>query len=120
LFGQGQDKQHFLIFDYCQNFEFFDANPDGIEGKMIKSLTQQVFEAKLEVAVLIQEQTDSAEQQRTLGATYLDELHQLIAGLDADRFVVKAEMRTVTEYCNKTRWDNLSQKRYVRNQYPFI
>jgi type I restriction enzyme R subunit len=109
LFGQGQDKQHFLIFDYCQNFEFFDANPDGIEGKMIKSLTQQVFEAKLEVALLIQEQADSAEQQRTLAESYLDELHQLIAGLDSDRFVVKAEMRNVDEYRIKQRWDNLSK-----------
>jgi len=28
LFGPGQDKEFFLIFDYCQNIEFFGANPD--------------------------------------------------------------------------------------------
>ncbi|MFV3255017.1 helicase-related protein, partial [Klebsiella pneumoniae] len=27
LFGIGQDKTHFLIFDYCGNFEFFRENP---------------------------------------------------------------------------------------------
>ncbi len=109
LFGLGLDKKDFAIFDYCQNFEFFDVNPDGIEGKMTKSLTQQVFEAKLEVALLIHERADSIEEQRTLAKSYLDELHQLVTGLDSDRFVVKAEMRTVTEYSNKTRWGSLSK-----------
>ena len=109
LFGMGLDKKDFTIFDYCQNFEFFDANPDGVEGKLVKSLTQQVFQAKLDVALLIHENTDNTEEQRTLAKSYLDELHQLVAGLDSDRFVVKAEMRTVTEYSNKTRWDSLSK-----------
>lgn len=31
LFGPGQDKEEFLIFDYCQNLEFFGANPDRAE-----------------------------------------------------------------------------------------
>ncbi len=26
LFGPGEDKDHFLIFDFCQNFEFFNQN----------------------------------------------------------------------------------------------
>jgi type I restriction enzyme R subunit len=109
LFGLGFDKKDFAIFDYCQNFEFFDVTPNGIAGKMIKSLTQQVVEAKLEVALLIREQADSTEQQRKLAESYLDELFQLVAALDSDRFVVKAEMRTVAEYSNKVRWDNLSK-----------
>jgi type I restriction enzyme R subunit len=109
LFGTGYDKKEFAIFDYCQNFEFFDVNPDGIEGKAIKSLTQQVFEAKLEVALLIRENADSTDEQRSLAESYLSELHQLIAGLDTDRFVVKAEMRAVVEYSDKARWINLSK-----------
>ena len=28
LFGPGEDKEYFLIFDYCQNLEFFRANPE--------------------------------------------------------------------------------------------
>lgn len=27
LFGPGQDKQFFYIFDYCQNLEYFSTNP---------------------------------------------------------------------------------------------
>lgn len=108
LFGQGDDKTHFLIFDYCQNFEFFDVNPDGIEGKLVKSLTQQVFEAKLEVALLIRADAQSAKEQDELASSHIDELHQMIAHLDRDRFVVKAKLRGVVEYRDKARWQNIS------------
>ena len=109
LFGVGQDKTHFVIFDYCQNFEFFDANPDGIEGKLVTSLTQQVFEAKLEVALLIREKPDSSDEQRALATTYINKLHELVARLDRDRFVVKAKLRSVVEFSDKARWQNLSK-----------
>ncbi|MDC9728598.1 MAG: DEAD/DEAH box helicase family protein [Methyloprofundus sp.] len=109
LFGQGQDKEDFLIFDYCQNFEFFDANPDGVEGKVVKSLTQQVFEAKLEVALLIREKTESTDEQRELAASYINELHALVSSLDKERFVVKAALREVVEFSQKSRWDSVSK-----------
>jgi len=109
LFGVGLDKEYFAIFDYCQNFEYFGVNPEGIEGKAIRGLTQQVFEAKLEIALLIREGAESSDDQRTLAETYITELHQLIASLDTDRFVVKAEMRAVVEYSDIARWANVSK-----------
>jgi len=109
LFGQGEDKTHFQIFDYCENFEFFDVNPEGIEGKQARSLTQQIFEAKLEVGVLIREQADSSEEQRALAEDYLGGLHAAVVKLDRDRFVVKAKLRVVVEYSDKARWLSLSK-----------
>jgi len=109
LFGIGQDKANFAIFDFCQNFEFFDENPDGLKTKAIKSLTQQTFEAKLEVAMLIREQAESTEQQRALAESYINELHQAVAALNQDRFVVKAKLRFVIEYSDAKRWQNLSK-----------
>jgi len=109
LFGIGQHKKYFQIFDYCENFEFFDINPDGIEAKLIKSLTQQGFEAKLEVAFLIRDKEGSSDEQRELASGYIKELNTLVAQLDRERFVVKAKLRTVVEFSNKARWDNISQ-----------
>ena len=45
LFGPGEHKKEFLIFDYCQNFEFFDEYPDGATARNVKPLMQQIFEA---------------------------------------------------------------------------
>jgi len=109
LFGQGNHKRYFLIFDFCQNFEFFDTNPEGIEGKRVRSLTQQIFEAKLEVALLVREQVDGCDEQRALAESYLDELHHTITQLDRSRFVVKQKLRAVVEFSEEARWQNITK-----------
>jgi len=109
LFGVGYDKTEFVIFDYCQNFEFFGVNPDGVKTKAIKSLTQQIFEAKLELGILIREKAESNQDERDLAEGYIADLHQTISTLDRNRFVVKAKLRYVVEYCEKSRWQNLSK-----------
>jgi type I restriction enzyme R subunit len=109
LFGEGKDKKFFQIFDFCQNFEFFGENPDGIQGRAIKSLTQQVFETKLEVALLIREEITSTDEQRELADGYIDELNLLVAGLNRERFVVKAKLRSVDEFSNKERWKSVTK-----------
>jgi type I restriction enzyme, R subunit len=109
LFAIGEDKTHFVIFDYCQNFEFFDANPDGVKGRLVKSLTQQIFEAKLEVAMLIRDNSESTDEQKVLAEGYIVELHQAVAALDRERFVVKAKLRFVVEFGHAERWLNLSK-----------
>jgi type I restriction enzyme, R subunit len=109
LFGVGHHKTEFVIFDYCQNFEFFDVQPDGVKTKAIKSLTQLIFEAKLEVALLVRERAESSQEERALAEAYIADLHQTIAMLDRTRFVVKAKLRYVVEYSEKTRWQNISK-----------
>jgi type I restriction enzyme R subunit len=53
LFAPDEDKTHFLLFDFCENFEFFDLHPDGVAGIGSASLSQKIFEAKLEFEMLI-------------------------------------------------------------------
>jgi type I restriction enzyme R subunit len=107
--GSTKDKTEFFIFDYCQNFEFFDVNPNGTTGNIVRGLTQQIFEAKLEIALIIREEATSNDKERVLAESYLDELNVAIASLDTDRFVVKAKLRSVTEFSNKKRWETLSK-----------
>ncbi len=109
LFGPGEDKTHFVIFDFCENFEFFEVNKDGIEGKLVKSLTQKTFEAKLEVALLIRDNAEASDEQRELAEGYIGELHAAVAVLDHNRFIVKAKLRTVVEYSDKARWQQISR-----------
>ena len=109
LFGPGEHKTHFVIFDFCENFEFFEINKDGIEGKLVKSLTQKIFEAKLEVALLIRDSTDASDEQRELAEGYINELHTEVSGLDHNRFIVKAKLRTVVEYSDAARWQQISK-----------
>ena len=49
LFGPGQHKEFFRVFDYCQNLEFFGANPELKEASTAKSLSERLFAARLDL-----------------------------------------------------------------------
>lgn len=109
LFGPGEDKKEFIIFDYCQNFEYFDENPEGANPKAVKPLTQQVFETKLKVAQLISDLANKTDSDKQLRDNYLDELHKIVQNLDENRFVVRRQLRYVKEFSNKQKWLNLTK-----------
>ena len=46
LFAPGQDKREFLIFDFCQNLEFFSQNLEGSDGSVTEPLSQRLFKAR--------------------------------------------------------------------------
>jgi len=109
LFGPGEDKSEFLIFDFCQNFEFFDEYPDGNETRAQKPISQKIFEAKLEVAQLIKEAANKTDEDIQLAESNIVELHRSIATLNQERIVVRKELRKVNEYTARNRWDNLTK-----------
>ena len=109
LFGPGEDKKEFLIFDYCQNFEFFDQHPDGANTSNVRPLLQQIFETKLKVAEMISEISEQTDEQKEIKEKYLNELHGAIKHLDHDRFIVRKQLRYVTAYSDRNKWSNLSK-----------
>ena len=113
LFGVGKDKERFLIFDLCGNFEFFKENPEGIESSSQKSLTEIVFGLRLRLAEYLK--TDAFVEEADLQqfrTELLSTLHSEISHLNKDRFDVKMRMQTVLEYGSENRelWNHLSKK----------
>jgi len=49
LFGPGQDKKSFYIFDFCGNFAFFNQNPDLSDGVSAASLGERLFRARVDL-----------------------------------------------------------------------
>lgn len=113
LFGAGQDKTHFLIFDLCGNFEFFNENPEGIETSSQKSLTEILFGLRLRLAEYLKSNQfiddDALQSFRT---ELLDGLHKDITTLDLERFDVKMKLEIVHEFGNDNReiWNHLSKR----------
>jgi type I restriction enzyme R subunit len=58
LFGPGRDKTHFRIFDHWGNFDRFEQGYETAEPKQAKSLMQNVFESRLEIARVALEKQD--------------------------------------------------------------
>ena len=47
LYGPGEDKKNFYVFDFCGNLEYFSQDLPGSEGSVQKSLAERLFEARL-------------------------------------------------------------------------
>lgn len=52
LFGPGQDKTKFRIFDHWGNFEYFEETRHEAEPTITKSLMQRLFECRIDLAEL--------------------------------------------------------------------
>lgn len=58
LFGPGKDKTTFQIFDHWGNFEYFDELKKEVSPSRAKSLTELLFEARVELAGVALEKQD--------------------------------------------------------------
>ena len=116
LFGPKQDKEFFVIFDICKNIEFFEANPEGYQSKLQKSISAQIFEAKLNLVLAIRNNTSSTEEDDKLAKSYTNELHKTIVDVNQERFEVKKVLRTVHKYQKIKNWQTLS----IGNQNEII
>ena len=109
IFGPGQDKEFFLIFDYCRNLEFFEENPDGYQSSQQRSLSQMLFLEQVYVANLIQQNLDASGEDMDLATEYLNRLHQQVASLDTSRYEVRKYLASVHRFSNRSVWNDLSQ-----------
>jgi len=109
LFGPDKDKEYFLIFDFCENFEFFQEFPEGMIPTNPRSISQLLFETKMEIALTLRSREESTDDDLQLAKTYIDELHLLIATLDHNRFVVRKVLRLVNRFTHRDKWESISK-----------
>ncbi len=109
LFGPKMDKEYFIIFDYCQNFEFFGENPEGINGNTALSLTQRIFDLKLDIITTTREKDKVSQEEKELEEYFTNQLYQQVKELDEERFQVKMSLRHVHHFSHASNWANLSK-----------
>ncbi len=109
LFGPEQDKENFLVFDYGDNFEYFKADPREGDGRHIVSLTQRLFNIKVD---LIRELQGLHYQDDQFAKEYrqqlVTELHERMVSLNELDFRVRMVLDTVYTYRKLENWQNLT------------
>lgn len=106
LFGFGIDKKEFMIFDFCENFEFFNNKPKGIEGTSGKSLSQRLFELRLRLSFVLQNQDET--ELKEYGSALLQGLILQTQSLNTDSFIVRQQWRIVEKYKDPNAWNALT------------
>jgi type I restriction enzyme R subunit len=107
LFGPGQDKENFRIFDFCFNFDFFRENPDGIEGSGGEALGTRLFKSRVQLLTAIQ-RAPELEPSGSLRAALTGTLHGEVSGMNPDNFIVRAHLQQVERFKNQASWSTLS------------
>ena len=109
LFGVGQDKKEFYIFDYCKNFEFFSENPKGIEANTQISLTERIYGYKLDLIVELQNiKYQSDEKFKNYREELIQEFIEEINKLNKESFLVKAKVNYIEQFSKKDNWVYIS------------
>ena len=112
LYAPGKDKQDFVIFDVCQNIEFFNEDLPAAEASTIKPLKERLFEARLALLAGI----DSAADDDDLAALregVAAGLHGTVTGMSLDNFLVRPRRRAVERFAEGARWTAMTGEDYV-------
>jgi len=110
LFGPGRHKDQFLIFDFCQNFEFFNQNPKIVDAHIGISLGQKLFAGRVALAAALEDLPDGALRERL---TMLDKdvrarLFEEVSAMTLDNFLVRAKRKAVEHFQKQDAWTKLS------------
>ncbi len=108
LLGEGIDKKGFLIFDFCNNFEYFRVNKNGKETGIQESLSEKIFNTKAMICRELQTpkyitDDDYVEHRSDL----VDEMHNAVIELNDNSFRVKMHYRFVERFRELANWDCL-------------
>jgi type I restriction enzyme, R subunit len=122
LFGPGDDKKNFFIFDFCQNLEFFSQNQNVSDGASAEPLGTRLFKARLEVIAELDSKLARSgkigekppppygnhltEEQLRIETAAM--LHQTVAAMKVDNFVVRPRRRHVDKFAKANAWEVLT------------
>jgi type I restriction enzyme R subunit len=119
VYGPGEDKKNFYVFDFCSNLEYFSLDLPGSEGSVQKSLNQRLFETRTGLVAALDEtyssdddpapQTDAGvHSERGLRVDLAWDLHNVVAGMNLENFLVRPARQWVETYSSWENWTQLS------------
>ncbi|MER7857986.1 DEAD/DEAH box helicase family protein [Amycolatopsis japonica] len=125
LFGPNRDKTGFLVFDLCQNIEFFTHNLQPAEGKLGTPLSQRLFERRADLLLALDDQHyddastsqddgDGTTSEAGLRRDLAHRLHREVMHMNTDNFLVRAQWEHVDTFVNFDNWLSLTPEKHAR------
>lgn len=108
LLGEGIDKERFLIFDFCNNFEYFRVDTNGKETGIQESLAEKTYNTKAQIVRELQASEYTSDDAFVKYRTDLvDELNKIVIEFNDDSFIVKRHLRYVELFRDKNVWNDI-------------
>jgi type I restriction enzyme R subunit len=108
LFGDGQDKTHFVIFDYLGNFEFFRQHKEGLPGNETLSLSEAVFAKRVRIIHHLQHSAFIDEPYQAMRSGLIETVLQQVNALNTELVSVKFQLQHIEKYKHAEAFVSLS------------
>ncbi|WP_088188049.1 DEAD/DEAH box helicase family protein [Desulfosporosinus sp. FKA] len=108
LFGDGQDKTHFVIFDYLGNFEFFRQHKEGLLGNETQSLSEAIFAKRVRLIHHLQQSAFIDEPYQIMRSGLIETVLQQINALNTELVSVKLQLQHIEKYKHADAFVSLS------------
>ena len=93
LFGPGEDKHDFRVFDFCFNFDFFGEYPEGIAASGDVPLGARLFRSRVQLLTNVQAMPD-LDPEAALAGALTTELHRAVAAMNCEHFMVQMQLES--------------------------
>ena len=107
LFGPGDDKHDFRVFDFCLNFDFFREQPEGIETGGPVPLGTRLFRSRVRLLANVQA-TPDLDPEAALAGALATELHREVAAMNRENFIVRMQLEAVERFQQRESWERLT------------
>ena len=108
LLGEGIDKERFLIFDFCNNFDYFRVNKNGSETGLQESIVEKTFNIKASIIRELQAPVYTAEDSYVeYRNSLVKNMHVTVVGFNNDSFRVKRHLYYVEQFRELKTWQKL-------------
>lgn len=108
LFGIGDDKKAFRIFDYCGNFEYFLTEKNLAEGRAVKSLTEQLFGVRARMAQALQHLKYQSADYQAFRTALVEALYSEVCAIDENHFSSRLRIAHLHRYNQASAWNNIT------------
>ena len=113
LFAPGQDKECFYVFDFCQNLEFFNQNPETTDGAAGESLGKRLFKARVELIATLDNERAEGNEEGVLRKDTAEFLRTQVAAMNVNNFIVRPKRQLVERYSEAKAWEKLGMEQQV-------
>jgi type I restriction enzyme, R subunit len=116
LFGPGDDKRDFRIFDCCENITYFNQQIQPSTGSVGESLRLRLFKERVQLILELAEakgEGDGTASDAGLRADTIGLLRDQIANMNIENFLVRPHRQWVERYRDEEPWTDLDLERAI-------
>ena len=99
----GGTKEYFQVFDFWNNFEYWQMNPDGVKNESPDAITNRIFLSRIRQLAFLRDQGDEVRAAEVKEQILLD-----IHSLPPDSVSIRDNRQEIEKALSPALWDNVA------------